>query len=168
MRRRYGRTPAKRLGNVIQSYKQIKQNAPASHAAATRIDRAVVDGVDNYTGPSANNKEVPTGAKIEKIEFQLCLQNLVNVASFAWISIQHLRSGQSTIDPRAAGGNPQRNQIHLQLHRCIGQNQNVNITIPFKVPKKYQRVREGDQWVLTYESDTIFTSSLQTIYKFYR
>ncbi len=153
---------------VIQSYKQLIQNAPASHAAATIDVNTMAIGVDSYTGPTAANNEVPTGAIIEKFDIQIAVQNLVNIASFVWVSIQHLRSGQAAINPRAAGGSPQRNQVHLMLHRCVGMNQNINFHIPFKVPRKYQRVREGDVWQVTVESQNIWTDSSQIIYKFLR
>lgn len=154
--------------SVIQSYKQIKQEAPASHSAGTQVNTNFVVGVDDYAGPTVNNNAVPTGAVIKGFDIQVGLQNLVNIASFAWVSIQHLRSGQSAIDPRAAGGDPQRNQVHRQILRCLGQNQNTNVSIKYKVPAKFQRVREGDVWVLTIESQNIWTDSIQFIYKFYR
>lgn len=164
--RRMGRRSG--LGNVIQSYKQIKQQAPASVGAGTRTDITFVNTVDNYTGPGAGNNEVPTGAVVKYVDIQLGFENLVNIASFVWISIQKVHSGQTVVDPRAAGGNAQRNQIYKQLLRCVGQNQNVNVPIRFKIPSKFQRCREGDKWIVTMESDTIRTEAGQIIYKFYR
>lgn len=165
-RRRISRR--QRLGSVIQSYKQIRQDAPLSVAAATRTDYPVTTGVDNYTGPSASNNEVPTGAKVEKISIQISQQNLVNIAGFIWISVQLVRANQTVVDPRALGGNPQRNQVFLQIMRSLGQNQNTDIAFTFKIPAKFQRVREGDKWYITNESDVISTKAMQTIYKFYR
>lgn len=155
--------------NPVQSYKNVGNVAPASIAAATQVNNIMTFGVDNYTGPGAGqNYQVPTGAIVPVIDVQVGLQNLVNVASFAWITIQHTRSGQSPIDNQAVGGNAQRNQVHLQLQKCVGQNQNVNVHLRFKVPKKFQRVREGDVWYISVKSDTISTQAVQFIYKFYR
>lgn len=151
----------------IQSYKQIRQDAPASVGAGTNTYSMVV-GVDSYTGPSAQNNEVPTGAVIAAIDIQGTVSNLVSVTMNTWVSIQHIRSGQAAISPRATGGDPQRNQVHLQLLRSTGKDQNQNFHIKFKVPKRFGRVREGDVWQLVTNSDQTHTEAWQTIYKFYR
>lgn len=153
---------------VTQSYKQVKMIAPVSVGAATQQNVTMASGVDNYAGPTAGNNSVPTGAVIRYIEVQLSFVNLVSIASFLFVTIQHLRSGQSAIDNQAIGGDPQRNQVHLQILRTIGKEQNTNITIRFKVPAKFQRVREGDIWAICTKSDTIHTYAGQIIYKFYR
>lgn len=152
----------------IQSFKQVQSNAPASVVAGTQTDFVLAQGVDNYTGPDAFNKDVPTGATITNFDIQISMSNLVGIASFVWVTIQHLRSGQTAIDNQAVGGNAQRNQVHLQIQRSLGKDQNRDIVIPFKIPKKFQRVREGDQWVCSVKCDTIRTQALQHIYKFYR
>lgn len=128
----------------------------------------MVNGVDNYTGPSAANNEVPVGAVVKYIEIQHPTMNLVSVAAFMNIAIQHLRSGQTIIDPRAVGGNPQRNQVHFQTTFSLGKEQNQTRVYRFKIPKKFQRVREGDKWEFTYICSQIFTDQVQIIYKFYR
>jgi hypothetical protein len=128
----------------------------------------MVSGVDNYTGPSAANNEVPTGAVVKYIDIQGAVTNLVSQSAYVWVSIEHLRSGQVVTDPRATGGSPQRNQIHLQLLRMIGKDQNQNFHIKFKIPSKFQRVREGDSWQLVINSDVVTGQAWQMIYKFYR
>lgn len=153
---------------VIQSFKQVRYDAPASIAAAAQTTYTLSNGVDNYTGPSASNNECPTGSIIKNFNIQLCNQNLVNVAAFLVVTLQLNRSGQSPIDGLAVGGNAQRNQIHKTIYRSVGMNQNANININFKIPKKYQRVREGDRWHLVTACSAIHTESVYTIYKFYR
>lgn len=145
-------------------------DAPASRTAATNQIFAVVTGVDNATvGQStAVDSNVPTGAIVKYIEFQLAMQNLVNVAAFAHVTIQYKLANQNNVSPNVVGGNPQRNQVLHQDLFCIGQNQNVNRTYKFKIPKKFQRVREGMIWQLVWQGDQIHTAAAQAIYKFYR
>lgn len=156
-----------RAGRVTQSYKHIRNIAPASIAAGTQTAHLMAQGVDNYVGPGANNNQVPTGAIVTGFDIQVGFANLVSIASFVWVTVQHLRSGQTAIDNQGVGGNAQRNQVHLQLQRTLGQNQNRDFHLNFKIPKKYQRVREGDEWRICLKSDTIRTEAVQIIYKHY-
>lgn len=156
------------MKGVIQSYKQVKNVAPTSRAAATNHTSALVTGVDNWSGPGGSQSEVPTGAIVKFIEIEFSCVNLVSVASFLHYAIEHLRSGQSVIAPNAVGGNAIRNQVHLQGMLVLGADQNNNRKIRFKIPKKFQRVREGDTWNFVRTCDTVFTDAVQIIYKFYR
>ncbi len=155
---------------VVQSFKKVINDAPASVAAGVLNQHIATQGVDSVAAgqTTAIDFQVPTGAVIKYIEWQLAIQNLVNVAAFAHIAIYHQHSGQGTINPNVVGGNPLRNQIFHQSLFCVGQNQNVNRVFKFKVPKKFQRVREGDLWKLLIIVDQISTQVGQTIYKFYR
>ncbi len=54
------------------------------------------------------------------------------------------------------------------MMKFLGQDQNSNFLINFKVPKRVQRMREGDIWQIVYQTDTVFASATQVIYKFYR
>ncbi len=152
----------------IQSYKQISVDGPASRAAATNIVHLVAQGVDNYAGPTAANNEVPTGAKISSVLLLLGFTNLVAISALLHLNFQFLRSGQSVIVPGAIGGNPQRNQVTDTRMFFLGQNQNSNLMMIIKVPKIFQRIREGDTWRLVYRCDAVFASATQAIYKFYR
>ncbi len=155
---------------VVQSFKKVINIAPASIVASTNITASISTGVDSVAAgqTSAVDSNVPTGSVIRFIEIQWAAQNLVNVAAFAFLSIQRTHSGQGVINPQVVGGDPQRNQVHFQRILCIGQNQNVNFVMKFKVPKKYQRVRDGDTWKFTIQSTQIATVATQIIYKFYR
>ncbi len=149
---------------ILTTYKHIIQLAPASVSAGLRVN-TLVTGVDAFSGQtSVTDSATETGRIIEKLDIQLTIANLVNIALNVWVSVQHLRSGQSTIDPRATGGSPQRNQVHLQLLRMVGQSQNQTFHIKFRIPKKFQRVREGDLWVLGVNADQTATHALQCIY----
>ncbi len=154
--------------NPIQSFKQINVDGPASRAAATNIAHTVLVGVDNYTGPSAANNEVPTGAKVMSILVMATFTNLVSISSLLHLNFQFMRSGQAPITPGSIGGQPQRNQVISTMMKFLGQNQNSNYMWTIKIPKMYQRIREGDFWSIMYRTDTVFASATQCIYKFYR
>ncbi len=153
---------------IVQSFKQISVDGPALRLAATNILHSLVIGVDNYAGPTVANNEVPTGAKIFNIILFLSLGSIASPATTLHFTVQCLRSGQGQVPPGTQGGNPQRNQvIHTEMFFVTAQ-QSINRTMIIKVPKQYQRIREGDIFQLVYRGDTVFTSITQVIYKFYR
>ncbi len=152
----------------IQSYKQISVDGPASRAAATNISHTVLVGVDNYTGPSAANNEVPTGAKVMSILIMACFTNLVSVSALLHLNFQCVRAGITGVTPGVIGGTPQRNTVVFTQMKFLGQNQNSNFMWLIKIPRIYQRIREGDVFNLTYRNDAVFASATQAIYKFYR
>ncbi len=170
----YGRRRTRRSTRpmaVVQSYKKVLNFAPTSRAASTQVNYELVKGTDSVaagqTGPT--DAAVPTGSIIKSIEIQYTDQNLVNIASFLHVCIQRRLSGQAaSVGCNVVGGSPQRNQVHWQSLRTIGQNQNVVIVKRFKIPAKYQRVREGAIWEFSNLASTIHTNACQVIYKFYR
>ncbi len=98
----------------------------------------------------------------------VCFTNLVSVSSLLHLNFQFFRANQSVVTPGAVGGNSQRNQVINTVMKFLGQDQNSNFVYQIKVPRIYQRIREGDTWVLVYRTDTVFASASQAIYKFYR
>lgn len=152
----------------VQSFKQIVVDGPASRAAATNIVTTLSNGVDNYSGPSANNYEVPTGATIKSFNVQICLMNLVSQVINVVVTLQLKRDGQSITTPNAQGGAAGRNRVFYTKQLFIGKDQQNNLEYNFKIPKKYQRVRETDQWSIVIRGDATFSSLVQGIYKFYR
>lgn len=95
----------------VQSFKQIGIDGPQSNVAATNIVSTLSSGVDNYTGPSANNFEVPTGAIIKSFNVQVCLMNLISQVTNVVVTLQLKRDGQSVVTPNAQGGNAGRNRV---------------------------------------------------------
>ncbi len=156
------------LGTIVQSYKQISVDGPASRAAATNIVVPILLGVDNYVGPTALNREVPTGSKVMSFLLMVTFSNLVSISALIHMHVQFKRSGSATVTPGAVGGDPLRNQITTTRMFFIGKEQNTSMVILVKVPRLYQRIREADDWVLTYRCDAVFASASQAIYKFYR
>ncbi len=152
----------------IQSYKNIPIDGPASRAAATNIFHQVLIGVDDYSGPTASNNAVPTGAKVSSLLIFACFTNLASVSSLLHFNIQILRAGQLIVTPGAVGGDPQRNQVVFTHMAFLGKDQNSNFVFRIKIPPGMQRVREGDSWLIVYRSDTVFASATQSIYKHYR
>lgn len=167
-RRNRRRSSFRRTTNPIQSYKQIAVDGPASRAAATNINHTFVDVVDNYVGPTASNVQVPTGATISSIVIMASFTNLVSISALLHFHVYLARSGTPVVTPGAVGGSPNRNQVVHTRMVFLGQNQNSNWMFRVKIPKNFQRCREGDSWILTYRCDAVFASATQVIYKFYR
>lgn len=157
-------------GTIIQSFKKVLNFAPTSIAAGGNNTYNMVIGDETSVAgqTTATDAKVPTGALVKFIEIQFSNANLVSIASFMHIAIEHLRATQTIVSPNAVGGDPQRNQIHFQAMWNIGKDQNSNRVFRFKIPKKFQRVREGDVWTFVTTCDTIHTAAAQVIYKFYR
>ncbi len=155
---------------VIQSYKKVLNDAPASRTASTNISLNLAKGQDSIaagqTGPI--DPDVPTGCVIKYFEIQWAYANPTAGVIFLHTTIQKLNSGQGPIAPNVVGGNPQRNQVFHQSMRAISLNQNGNAVFRFKVPKKFQRMREGDVWQFNRIGNSAFSDALQVIYKFYR
>ena len=162
MRRMVQRAP-------VQSFKKVLNQAPASETVATHELNLSV-GTDSVAAgqTTAVDGAVPTGSVIKFIEIQYSVSNLAAVSLFVHMSIQQTRSGQLAIAPNATGGDPQRNQVHFLKQVSVGKEQNANYLFRFKVPKKFQRVREGDAWKFVYANDQVMTDAIQVIYKFFR
>jgi len=155
---------------IIQSFKKVINVATISRPAGTQFDTAMSTGVDSVAAgqTSVSDGDVPTGCMIKFIEVQWAATNLVNISQFLSYGIQLVHAGQNPISLLVVGGNPQRNQVFYQRMEGLGQFQNFSRTIKFKIPKKFQRVREGDEWRFSRRGTQVFTEQLQVIYKFYR
>ncbi len=154
---------------VIQSFKKIINHAPASRTTSL-IEFAIATGTDSTAAGQTTPTDVavPTGSIIKHFEIQFSVTNLVSISMFQLVSIQQLRSGQISISPEIIGGSSQRNQVFYQKQWSVGKEQNSTLIIKFKVPKRFQRVREGDRWIFNTKSLVVSTSAVQIIYKFYR
>ncbi len=155
---------------VVQSFKKVLNFAPTSHASGLKVDSVLSLGTDSVaagqTGPT--DAAVPTGSVITEFVIQFAVSNLAAASCFQHISMQRLDTTQITISPNVTGGSPQRNQVMFMGMRSVGKEQNMNWEFRYKVPKKYQRVREGSFWVFTTLATAATTDSVQVIYKFYR
>ncbi len=154
---------------VVRSYKKVLNFAPASTGAGIQTDFPLVTGVDGLSPGSTGvtDATVPTGSIVKYIEIQHCDSNITASAAFTHLCIQYLMSTQVALSPNGVGGNPQRNQVLYQKMYIMGQNQNSNHVMRFKIPKKYQRVREGQQWFLSTICSNSHVQGTQVIYKLY-
>jgi len=154
---------------VIQSYKKVLNFGPGSESAGA-VHNTLVVGQDSVAAgqTGVEDANVPTGSIVKYIEIQFQITNLVSVSAVCTTAIQMVLNAQTAINPKTVGGNPQRNQVMNQRQFMIGKDQNSNHVYKFKVPPKYQRVREGMKWQFSVNCDVVSGQSLLVIYKFYR
>ncbi len=166
----YGRRRrSTRMAPVIQSYKKVLDFAPTSVGAGNSTYN-LTDGTDSVAAgqTSPTDDTVPTGCVVKYIEIQMAMSQIVGGSVFLHYSIQLIHAGQSSINSNVVGGSPQRNQVFFQDLQSIGINQNWNRKLKFKIPKRFQRVRDGDKWILEITNSNTLVQAVQVIYKFYR
>lgn len=158
------------MAPVIRSYKKVLNFAPASQMAGTDVFRTLTIGLDNASSGQlgVTDATIPTGCIVKYIEIQYCVSNLLGSTMFLHGHISQMNSGQVVPSPLTIGGDPLRNQIHHQFMFSVGQFQNSTHIFRFKIPKKFQRVREGTQWFFTVNGSGVFADVVQVIYKFYQ
>ncbi len=155
--------------NIVQSYKKIINTLSGGLGAGVE-NILVATGTDSVAAgqTSATDVAVPTGSIIKYFEIQYACSNLVSTPCYVNCTIQYLLDGQTVIDPFAVGGSPQRNQVlHMDLF-AVGADQNSTHKFKFKVPAKFQRLREGMIWLLVVKNTASINRNCQIIYKFYR
>ncbi len=153
---------------VIRSYKKVIHFVNASFSAGFQTENiAIAKDASTNKQTSATDTDVPTGNVIKFIESQIAISNVVGVPCYINCTLQYILGGQSFIDPNTVGGSNQRNQVlHMSLY-SIGQFQNSNHTFKVKIPKRFQRMREGMQWGLVWRTSASVNRESQHIYKFY-
>ncbi len=162
-RRRSGPRP------VVQSQKVVLNFLDASFSAGFSTEQLAV-GVDAVAAgqTSVTDANIPTGSMLKFIEVQFAVNNAAATAAYVTCSLQYKLVGQSFIDPSVVGGSKQRNQVlHMDLF-SVGQNQNSTHKFKFKIPKGFQRIREGMSWGLTWNNSQTVNRRALVIYKYYR
>ncbi len=151
--------------NVIRTAKYIVVVGPASEATGTTVTPMIL-GADNavlgQTG--VTDITVPVGARVEKIEIFMPKIGLGAIGNFITWSVQHLVSGQAVISPIVAGGSPLRKNIILTGHVGLGQNQNNSIHVKFRIPKRFQRIGDGDAFQIVNHNHLAVTTDYYIIY----
>ncbi len=150
----------------VQTYKKVLNFSEASFATGQRSE-TLVQGKDSIAlgQTSAIDADVPTGSRIKFVEVQMPITNTTAQTAYINCSLQYALSGQGGIDPDVIGGNPQRNQVlHQELFQ-VGFNQNSTHKFKLRIPAKYQRMREGMKWILTWSNSNSINRRLQIIYK---
>jgi len=150
---------------VTRTYKKVLNFADASFSAGFQQEQFAlgVDGVAITQG-SATDGNVPTGSKIKFVEFQFAVHNSVETPCFINCTLQYRLSGQTVQDPDLIGGNAQRNQVLHQDLFSVGALQNSTHKFKFKIPPKFQRLREGMAWSLTWSNSATVNRECQIIY----
>ncbi len=154
---------------MVQSYKKVLFIAEGSQTSGFD-SKVIASGVDSVAAgqTSATDGAIPTGSILKFFEIQFAISNLVSTPCYINCTIQYKLATQSFIDPVLVGGNAQRNQVlHMDMY-SVGANQNSNHKFKFKVPKQFQRVREGMQWAVVWRTNASINRQMQFIYKFYR
>ena len=151
---------------VIHSRKHQKVVGPLTSVPGN-VTNTILEGVDSLN-PIRQEDECITGSTVKYLNVQTSFQNLTTTdAIFIVCSIQKIHNGQVCIDPYTTGGSPQRNQVFKTVSRCVAPLQNTNINMSFKIPKRFQRMRDGDKWCLTTNSNIATEELLWFITKVY-
>ncbi len=151
---------------MVKTYKKVLNFSEASFAAGSRGE-TLATGVDSVAigQTSATDANVPTGARIKFIEIQFPVTNAVDQTAYINCLFQYILSGQSGQDPDAVGGSPFRNQVLHQDLFSVGFNQNSTHKFRIKIPKQFQRMREGMVWLMRWSNSNTVNRRLQVIYK---
>ncbi len=163
---RHYRGKRRSIRPTIRSAKYIVVQAPTSEAPGLQAVIIAV-GTDNATlgQTSVIDVAIPTGARIESFEIFMPKINLSATANIITWTIQRTLSGQTVVNPLLAGGNPIRKNIILTGVLGLGDHQNNSLHIKFRVPKRFQRIGDGDQWNLVTDNLVAVTTSYYIIYK---
>ncbi len=153
--------------DMRRTFKKVINQAPASVGASTQ-QYILAQGVDNISPGQggATDVTVPTGSHIKTIVVQFPIANLLASSLVVHVAVQYILGGQTAINANVVGGNAQRNQVIHQFVRSIGQFQNANIGYVIKIPKRFQRLKEGMQWIYTVTTNATATQTGQFIYTF--
>jgi len=153
---------------VMKTYKKVLNFQDIATFSSGFFQELIIAGTDSVAIGQTSNVDavVPTGAVVKFIECQIAVSNVATSVPI-WIncSLQYLLGGQTVVDPDAVGGNPRRNQVLHQEMYSVGENQNSNHKFKFKIPKGFQRVREGMQWLIVWSTNGTVRRQMQIIYK---
>ncbi len=153
-----------------RSAKYIVQIAGASESPGLTAAVMIV-GKDNTTlgQASVTDTDVPVGSKVTVIDIFMPKVNLgAATANFIHWTLQRTQTGQAVINPISAGGNPLRTNILLSGVMGLGAGQNNSLHIRYKVPKRFQRIRDGDVWNLVNNNGLAVSAIYQFIYKVFQ
>lgn len=156
--------------STVRSIKYIFNQAAASEGAGI-IAVPFARGVDNATmgQTSTTDIDVPTGSKIAAFDIFMPKVNLgVASANFIHWTIQRTASGQVVINPITAGGNAVRKNILLSGVMGLGAGQNNSLHIKLRVPKKFQRIADGDTWQIVHNNGLTVSAVYMVIYKIFQ
>ncbi len=151
---------------LVRTYKKVLNFAEASFTAGQRSE-TLIEAKDSVAlgQTNATDATVPTGARCRYFLVQMPITNSSSQTAYINCCIEYTLGGQSGIDPDAVGGNSARNQVMHQSLFSVGFNQNSTHNFKIKVPKQFQRLREGMIWRLIWSNSNTINRRLQVIYK---
>ncbi len=157
------------LGTVIKSYKKVLNILEAGYGAGNREIVISLAKDSLSVGQTTNiDPDVPTGCIIKFIELQFSVTNVTAGNVYINTTFGYRLAGQSVKVATAIGGDPQRNQILHQAQFGIGANQNFTRTFRFKIPKQFQRQKEGMRLEFVWSNNESVNTQTQVIYKLYQ
>ncbi len=153
-----------------RSVKYVVDIAGASEAAGLTA-HTMCKGVDisSLGQTAATSDSVPTGSKVVLFDIRMPKVNLgAATANFIHWSIQRTQSGQAVVNPSVPGGNPLRKNILLSGVLGLGAGQNNSMHIRYKVPKKFQRIADGDVWNIVNNNGLAVSAIYQFVFKVFQ
>ncbi len=153
---------------MVRSAKYILISGPSSEAAGLIVPPSLAVGADNAVlgQGSTTDNIVPVGARITSMDIFMPKVNLgAATANFITWTIQRVLSGQSVQNPLTAGGTPLRKNIILTGVVGLGAGQNNSLHIKFKIPKRFQRIGDGDVWTIVNNNTLAVSTIYYIIYK---
>lgn len=153
---------------VTVNYKKVLNFAAQTVMPGTIVTEEIIQGVDGVSPGQGGvvDGTVPTGCQVKGIVIQGGWHESANQANVLHWTIQLLRGSQvNPVHPQLVGGDVQRNQVFKQGCRFIEQSTSNNQNFYFKIPKGFQRIRDGDRWVLSWISDNSLVRVAQYIFK---
>lgn len=169
--RRYGRMTRQALRlRPVTSNKEVLDSVSLGVTGGTTTGVTLATGVQNYTGTQF---ECPVGARINGFYLFIQIGPDFTDANVDWYLAKR-RSGQSFATdfptPGATGGSNVRNQIYHEEKGIPGDNGSVS-PLTFRgfiaIPKRYQRMREGDVIQLRLRSSDNHNLCVKAIYKWF-
>jgi len=150
-----------------RSVKYIVEVAGASESAGLTA-HTICTGTDNATlgQTGVTDVAVPTGSKIVLFDIRMPKVNLgAATANFIHWSLQITKSGQSVVNPIGQSGNPLRTNVMLSGVLGLGAGQNNSLHIRYKVPKRFQRIKDGDVWNIVNNNGLAVSAIYEFVYK---
>lgn len=159
-----------RLGNQINSVKNIVDSTLLGVAAGLNSIVTLADAVNDYAGAV---DDVPTGCTIRSLYLFVQILPTAGTANVDFYVMK--RPGGALpvtpVTPGATGGSNQRKWIMHEEKGIPGNAADGAYPLTFKgvikVPKRMQRMGEDDEWICVLRGADIYNACIKCIYKFY-
>ncbi len=158
-----------RLGNIINSVKNIADGVLLGVTATTVSDLTIALAVNDYTG---GNTDVPTGCVVKSVYLFCQILPTTGTANVDFYIAKCPANVRNSLpDPGSTGGAAQRKYILHEEKGIPGNAADGAYPLTFKgvikIPRGRQRMAEGDVIVLLTRGTDIHNLCFKAIYKFY-